>query len=84
MLFAFAVPAPAQQDYPNRPIRFITPYAAGGSTGVLARLVGQKLTEAWGQQVLVESRGGDNTIIGSDAAAKSAPMATPYFLPLPP
>jgi len=73
VLMAVAGHVAAQQGYPNKPIRIITPYAPGGSTSVLARLVGQKLTEAWGQQVLVESRGGANTIIGSDAAAKSAP-----------
>ncbi len=73
VLMAIAGHVAAQQGYPNKPIRIITPYAAGGSTSVLARLVGQKLTESWGQQVLVESRGGANTIIGSDAAAKSAP-----------
>lgn len=67
----FVVSAAAQQAYPTKPIRIITPYAAGGSTSVLARLVGQKLTENWGQQVLVESRGGGDTIIGADAAAKS-------------
>ena len=57
VLLGFAGSAAAQQDYPNKPIRFITPYAAGGSTSFLARLVGQKLTERWGQQVLIESRG---------------------------
>ena len=56
-LMAAAASVGAQQDYPNKPIRFITPYAAGGSTSFLARLVGQKLTERWGQQVLIESRG---------------------------
>jgi len=71
VLMAVAAPVQAVEDYPNRPIRIITPYAAGGSTSVLARLVGQKLTEDWGQQVLVESRGGGDTIIGTDAAAKS-------------
>ena len=73
MLMAVAAQVAAQQGYPNKPIRIITPYAPGGSTSVLARLVGQKLTESWGQQVLVDSRGGGNTIIGSDAAAKSPP-----------
>ena len=63
----------AQQAYPGKPIRFICPYPAGGSTSVLARLIGQKLTENWGQQVLVDSRGGGNTIIGTEALAKSAP-----------
>ena len=73
MLALFAGAAGAQPAYPSKPIRIITPYVPGGSTSVLARLVGQKLTESWGQQVLVDSRGGGNTIIGSDAAAKSTP-----------
>ena len=63
----------AQQTYPNKPIRIITPYPPGGTTSPIARIVGEKLTETWGQQVLVENRGGGNTIIGVEAAAKSAP-----------
>jgi len=61
------------QDYPAKPIRFIVPYAPGGSTSYVARLVGAKLTEAWGQQVLIDNKPGANTAIGSDALAKSAP-----------
>jgi len=72
-LVTIADPVAAQQNYPNKPIRFITPYAAGGSTSFLARIVGQKLTESWGQQVLVESRGGGNTIIATELLAKSPP-----------
>lgn len=60
-------------SYPNKPIRFIVPYAPGGSTSYVARLVGAKLTEAWGQQVLIDNKPGANTAIGSDALAKSAP-----------
>jgi len=73
VLMAFAGAASAQQSYPVKPIRFIVPFPPGGSTDPLARLVGQKLTEAWAQQVLVENRPGGNTIIGTDAVAKSAP-----------
>ena len=72
-LLAFAGSAAAQQNYPNKPIRFIIPFAAGGATTVLARLVGEKLTESWGQQVLVDNRPGDNTLIGSEAMVRSAP-----------
>jgi tripartite-type tricarboxylate transporter receptor subunit TctC len=61
------------QAYPNKPIRFIVPYAAGGSTSQVARLVAAKMTENWGQQVLIDNRGGANTVIGTDALAKSAP-----------
>ena len=73
VLIAFAGSAAAQQAYPNKPIRFIVPYAPGGGTTIVARLIGQKLTESWGQQVLVDNRPGGNTIIGSEALVRSAP-----------
>jgi len=65
--------AAAQQAYPSKPIRFITPYPPGGGTTLVARLVGQKLSEAWGQSVIVDNRPGGDTIIGTDALAKSPP-----------
>jgi len=65
--------ANAQQSYPNRPIRFITPYAPGGSTTVNARLVGQHLTQRWGQNVIIDNRPGGNTVIGTELLAKSPP-----------
>jgi tripartite-type tricarboxylate transporter receptor subunit TctC len=61
------------QDWPNKPIRMIVPFAAGGSTDVAARLVAQHLSQALGQQVVVENRTGANGNIGTEAAAKSAP-----------
>ena len=63
----------AAQSYPTKPIRLILPYAPGGSTSIIGRIVGQKLTESWGQQVLVDNRPGGNTIIGSEAMVRSAP-----------
>jgi len=66
-------PVAAQQAYPNKSIRFISPYPPGGSTTVLARLVAQRLTESWGQSVIVDNRPGGNTIIGTEALAKSPP-----------
>ncbi|MGZ5225577.1 MAG: Bug family tripartite tricarboxylate transporter substrate binding protein, partial [Burkholderiales bacterium] len=63
----------AQATYPAKPIRWIVPFPPGGSTTIIARLMGQKLTEAWGQQVVVDNRGGGNTIIGSEAMVRSAP-----------
>ena len=63
----------AQQNYPNRPIRFITPYAPGGSTTFMARLVGEHYTERWGQNVIVDNRPGGNTVIGTEALVRSAP-----------
>src|SRR5687768_10916551 len=73
VLCAFGAGAAAQQDYPNKPIRYISPYAPGGSTTVIARLIGQQLTEAWGQQVVVDNRPGANTIIGTQVAVTSRP-----------
>src|SRR5690348_15793401 len=61
------------QTYPIKPIRIISPYPAGGTTDILARLVGAKLTEDWGQQILVDNRPGGNTVIGSEALVRSAP-----------
>ncbi len=71
-LAAVALPAGAQ-TYPLKPVRMIVPFPAGGATDIVARLLAQKLTEAWSQQVLVDNRGGAGGTIGSDAAAKSLP-----------
>ena len=59
--------------YPSKPIRIIVGYAPGGANDILARLVGQKMSEAFGQQVIVENRASAGAIIGTDAAAKAAP-----------
>jgi tripartite-type tricarboxylate transporter receptor subunit TctC len=71
-MVAFAPTAQAQ-SYPNKPIHMIVPFAAGGSTDVAARLVGQHLSKAFGQQVVIENRTGANGNIGTEAAAKAAP-----------
>lgn len=63
----------AAADYPNKPIRMIVPFAAGGGLDITARLIGQKLTEKWGQNVVIDSRPGAATIIGTEIAAKSVP-----------
>lgn len=60
-------------DYPNRSVHIIIPFTAGGAPDVLMRLVAQKLSEKWGQGVVVENRAGGNTLIGTVAAAKSTP-----------
>src|SRR5688500_10659204 len=65
--------AAGQQPYPEKPIRLIVPYAPGGSTDLLARLIGPKLAESWGQSVIVDNRPGGNTIIGTQALTKAAP-----------
>jgi tripartite-type tricarboxylate transporter receptor subunit TctC len=60
-------------DYPNRPVRIIVPYPAGGSTDILTRLLAKGLTQRWGQAVVVENRGGASGIIGTEAAARAEP-----------
>jgi tripartite-type tricarboxylate transporter receptor subunit TctC len=70
-----AIPAFAQDaaSYPNRPIRMIVPFAPGGGLDISARLIGHKLTEKWGQNVVVDSRPGAATIVGTEIASKAAP-----------
>ncbi|MEY3631904.1 MAG: hypothetical protein RI937_102, partial [Pseudomonadota bacterium] len=67
---AYTAPANAQA-FPNKPVRLIVPFVAGGATDIVARLVAQKLSAAWGQPVVVENRGGAGGNIGADAVAKS-------------
>lgn len=61
------------QAYPNRPVRIISPFAAGGSNDVIARIVAQKLVEPLGQQIVVDNRAGAGGVVGTEFAAKSAP-----------
>lgn len=69
---AFAVPLQAVgQGYPNKPVKFITPYAPGGTTDILARLLGTKLQQSLGQPFLIESRPGAGGNVGTDMVAKS-------------
>jgi tripartite-type tricarboxylate transporter receptor subunit TctC len=71
---ACVVLAAAQaQSYPTKPIRVIVPYAPGGTSDILARQIGPKLTEVWGQPVVVENKPGANGNVGADFVAKSAP-----------
>ena len=63
----------AAQGYPNRLVKIVVPFAAGGGTDVMARNIAQKLNEAWQQSVVVENRPGAGGIIGADAVAKSPP-----------
>jgi tripartite-type tricarboxylate transporter receptor subunit TctC len=60
-------------NYPNRAIRIIVPFPPGGPADMIARLVGQRMSEDWGQPVLIENRAGGNTAIGAQAAARSPP-----------
>lgn len=74
VLLAAALPAlAAAQAYPSKPIKIIVPYSPGGTTDLLARLVGQKLTERMGQPVIVDNKPGANGMIGTEAVAKAAP-----------
>jgi len=70
---AFAPGATNAQPYPVKPIRMITPYAPGGGSDTLARILGQKLLDAWGQPVVVDNRPGGGGIIGAETVARSAP-----------
>mgnify|MGYP003330307048 CR=1 FL=1 len=61
------------QTWPTKPVRLVVPFAPGGSTDVVARMLGQKLTDAWGQSVVVDNRAGAGGNLGADVVAKSAP-----------
>jgi len=65
--------ADAAAGYPNRPIRFIAPFVPGGPSDTLSRLLAQKLTESWGQQVIVDNRGSAGGVVGFEIGAKSIP-----------
>jgi tripartite-type tricarboxylate transporter receptor subunit TctC len=74
LALAATIPTVAEaQDWPSRPIRFIVPYPAGGSTDVGARVIGDYLSRALGQQIVVENRTGGSGNIGFEAGARSAP-----------
>jgi tripartite-type tricarboxylate transporter receptor subunit TctC len=67
-------------SFPNRPIRIIVPFPAGGPSDIVARLIGQTMSQDWGQPVVIENRPGANTIIGAQAAAKAAPDGYTLFM----
>ena len=74
LAIAFAAPVcRAADDYPNKAIRFIVPFPAGGGTDGLARIPGAKLTETWGQQGIIDNRSGAQSSVGTAAGAKAAP-----------
>src|SRR5687767_8498672 len=77
MIACIAGPAAAQTGdparFPARAIRVVVPFAPGGPSDLPARIVGQKMTEAWGQQVIVDNRGGAGGIVGVEIVAKAPP-----------
>jgi tripartite-type tricarboxylate transporter receptor subunit TctC len=74
LAFAFTCALPAAaQTYPSKPITIVVPASPGGAIDLTARLIGQKLTEAWGQSVVIDNRAGATGIIGTDLVAKSPP-----------
>ena len=75
LLLTFAVSGvdAAEANYPNRPIRFVVPFAPGGPSDILSRLVGQKLGESLGQTLVIDNRGSVGGVLGAELGAKSAP-----------
>jgi tripartite-type tricarboxylate transporter receptor subunit TctC len=73
LLFAAVCSNVAAQDYPSKTIRFIVPYPPGGASDVVARLIGQRMSDTWKQQVVIENRAGANGIIAMSHVATSAP-----------
>jgi tripartite-type tricarboxylate transporter receptor subunit TctC len=73
-LSVLLLPAPvAAQDFPNKPIKLIVPFPAGGPNDIIARVVGQRMSELIKQPVLIDNRGGQGGVLGTDAVAKAAP-----------
>jgi tripartite-type tricarboxylate transporter receptor subunit TctC len=72
-ILAFVALSAAAQNYPAKPIRIVAPYPPGGPTDILARIIGQKMYEDWGQPVVVESKPGAGGNVGTDYVARAAP-----------
>src|SRR5207248_3768522 len=73
LLLSLIATAAFGQGYPSKPVRWIVPFPPGGATDIIARIVAQKMTESWGQAVVVENRAGAAGAIGSEAVARAAP-----------
>jgi tripartite-type tricarboxylate transporter receptor subunit TctC len=72
--------ASAQGNWPNRPLTMVVGFAAGGGTDVLGRIIGRKLSEVLGQQVVIENVGGAGGMVGTARVAKAAPDGTTFVL----
>ena len=86
LLLAFLLLFPAlasAQNFPAKPIKLIVPFPAGGPNDIIARVIGQRMSELSGQPVLIDNRGGQGGVLGTDAVAKAAPTATPSRSPAP-
>jgi tripartite-type tricarboxylate transporter receptor subunit TctC len=73
--------AAAAQSWPEKPVRFIVPFPPGGATDIAARLLGEKLTQIWGQTVVIENRGGAAGGVGAAEAARAAPDGYTFLFP---
>src|ERR687887_1855491 len=71
----------AAQSWPQKPVKFIVPFAPGGATDIAARMLGEKLTQIWGQSVIIENRGGAGGAVGAAEAARAAPDGYTLFFP---
>ncbi|MGE5526905.1 MAG: Bug family tripartite tricarboxylate transporter substrate binding protein [Rhodospirillaceae bacterium] len=80
LLAGMAAAGHAAESYPTRPVRFVVPLPAGGAGDIVARTVAAKLSELWGQQVVIDNRGGANTIIGAELVAKAKPDGYTWLL----
>jgi tripartite-type tricarboxylate transporter receptor subunit TctC len=81
MLLTLACGNAFAQGYPSKPVKMIVPFSPGGANDIVARIVGQKLSEVWGQSVVIENRGGAGGNVGAIEAAKAAPDGYTLFFP---
>jgi tripartite-type tricarboxylate transporter receptor subunit TctC len=80
-LLALASTGAGAQAWPQKPVRFIVPFPPGGATDIAARLLGEKLTQAWGQTVIIENRGGAAGGVGAAEVARAAPDGYTFLFP---
>jgi tripartite-type tricarboxylate transporter receptor subunit TctC len=78
---ALLVASASAQGWPEKPVKFIVPFSPGGATDISARLLGQRLTEIWGQQVIIENRAGAGGSVGAAEAARATPDGYTLFFP---